>query len=123
MDSRTKILDGPAAALRVAQWRAAGLDVQTAAASFDPLLAPSARDLAARKRPGARLLVLLDEPPEALLSLRARSEMTAALRAVDAVAPLAAALAAGLPTPELDLRAAHQDLRASFLDHVVQRMS
>lgn len=119
MDTREKILSGAEAAARVEQWRAAGAEVQIAGGWFDPLLAASAGSLAAWKRPGARLLVLLADPPDAILAPRARAEMVAALRAVDAVTPAAEAhaLQAGR-----DFGPDHELLRAGFVGHVLQRM-
>lgn len=119
MDSRDKILSGPEAAKLAQEWRAAGLDVQLAAGWFDPMLAESAEELARLKRPGAKLMILLDEPPEAILAWRARAEMVAALRPVDAVAPFSEV---GL-TPSVDLREQHGRSRSEFIGHVFERMS
>jgi hypothetical protein len=121
VDTRAKILTGAAAAARIAEWRAAGYDVQIAAGWFDPLLAASATSLAAWKRPGARLAVILADPPDAILAPRARAEMVAALRVVDAVVP--AAEAGPLPPAERDFGPDHELLRAGFIDHVLRRMS
>ncbi len=52
---------------------------------FDPLLAGHARRLAALRRDGYRLAVLLSDPPDPVLPLRARAELVAALGAVDFV--------------------------------------
>jgi glycerol-3-phosphate cytidylyltransferase-like family protein len=52
---------------------------------FDPLLASHADRLAALRRDGWRLAVLLSDPPDPVLPLRARAELVAALRAVDYV--------------------------------------
>lgn len=119
MDTRGKILTGAEAAARVAQWRSAGDDVQIASGWFDPLLTVSAEILAAWKRPGARLLVLLAEPPDAILPPRARAEMVAAMRVVDAVAPAAET---GTLAAERDFGPDHELLRAGFVGHVLQRM-
>lgn len=119
MDTRGKILTGAEAAARVEQWRAAGYEVQIASGWFDPLLAASAEILAAWKQPGARLLVLLADPPDAILPARARAEMVAALRVVDAVT--FAAEAEGLPAGR-DFGPDHELLRAGFVGHVLQRM-
>lgn len=121
MDTREKILTGAAAAGRIAQWRASGADVQIAAGWFDPLLAASAEALAAFKRPGARLVVALGEPPEAILGLQARAEMVAALRVVDLV--VTDDSSGVLPEPERHFDDDHAALRARFMAHVVERMS
>lgn len=123
MNTRVKILTGADAAALLDKWRAAGFDVQIAAGWFDPLLAASAEALAAWKRPGARLLVVLGDPPEAILAPRARAEMVASLRAVDAVVPASEAAAAGLPAPDHSFDSDHQSLREQFAGHVLQRMS
>lgn len=112
-------MSGAAAAARAAGWRAEGLHVQVASGWFDPLLAASAEILAAWKQPGARLLVLLADPPEAILSQRARMEMVAALRVVDAVAPAAEA---GELNVDRDFGPDHEMLRAGFVNHVLKRM-
>ena len=52
---------------------------------FDPLLASHAGRLEALRRDGRRLAVLLSDPPDPVLPLRARAELVAALRAVDYV--------------------------------------
>jgi hypothetical protein len=123
VNTRVKILTGAEAAALLARWRDAGLDIQIAAGWFDPLLAASAEALAAWKRPGARLLVVLGDPPEAILAPRARAEMVAALRAVDAVVPESEARAAGLPASDHTFDGDHQALRGQFINHVLQRMS
>jgi hypothetical protein len=51
---------------------------------FDPLLAPQAAALAARKG-SAPLAVIIREPADPLLDARARAELIAALAAVDYV--------------------------------------
>jgi bifunctional ADP-heptose synthase (sugar kinase/adenylyltransferase) len=119
VDTRGKILSGAEAAARVKQWSAAGSEVQIAAGWFDPLLAASAEILAAWKRPGARLLVVLADPPEAILPARARAEMVASLRVVDAVTAMAEAEA--IPAAR-DFGPDHELLRAGFVGHVLQRM-
>jgi bifunctional ADP-heptose synthase (sugar kinase/adenylyltransferase) len=52
---------------------------------FDPLLASHATRLKALRRDGRRLAVLLSDPPDPVLPLRARAQLVAALRAVDYV--------------------------------------
>jgi glycerol-3-phosphate cytidylyltransferase-like family protein len=53
---------------------------------FDPLLALHVCRLEEVKRPGTRLLVLIDNPPDAVLTARDRAELVASLRVVDRVA-------------------------------------
>jgi bifunctional ADP-heptose synthase (sugar kinase/adenylyltransferase) len=52
---------------------------------FDPLLASHAGRLEALRLDGRWLAVLLSDPPNPVLPLRARAELVAALRAVDYV--------------------------------------
>jgi hypothetical protein len=119
MDTRDKIVTSAGAARLAEKWRAAGQEVQVAAGWFDPLLAEAAQALARVKRDGARLLVLLAEPSEAILGWRARAEMVAALRLVDAVAPLGEAEL----EVDVDFTSDHEALRARFIEHVLERMS
>jgi bifunctional ADP-heptose synthase (sugar kinase/adenylyltransferase) len=63
----------------------AGENVQIVSGYFDPLLAAHAERLEAIKRPGARLVVALADPPDPILPARARAELVAALRCVDYV--------------------------------------
>lgn len=60
---------------------------------FDPLVASHAERLAALKT-GAKLLVLIATPANAILPAAARAELVAGLRAVDYVAELADGLTA-----------------------------
>ena len=82
MDTRTKIVP-PAEAARLA---ASGATVISG--YFDPLLASHAERLQELKRAGAPLLVLIAEPHDAILPVRARAELLAGLRVVDYVSEL-----------------------------------
>jgi bifunctional ADP-heptose synthase (sugar kinase/adenylyltransferase) len=68
---------------------------------FDPLLASHARRLAGLKG-GAKLIVVIENPPHPILPARARAELVASLRAVDYVVEERD----GIPP---DLRLEHED--------------
>jgi hypothetical protein len=88
---------------------------------FDPLLAAHAERLEAVKPAGVPLAVIVAEPPDPVLPARARAEMVAALRAVDAVfVPEPGELP---PAPDLRFEAGDLDLRAAFVDYVRSRQS
>lgn len=79
MDTRAKIL--AADSLEAVRRGAGRLKVVTG--YFDPLLAAHARRLAALRNPGETLVVVVRDLAGALLPLRARAELVAALAAVD----------------------------------------
>lgn len=60
-------------------------DVEWVAGYFDPLLTEQIRRLRSLKRDGAKLGVIVRNPPTPLLSQRARAELVAALGIVDYV--------------------------------------
>jgi hypothetical protein len=73
VDTRTKISDRAPENARVVS------------GYFDPLLAWHVRRLAALKKEGTPLLVLIEEPPDPVLPARARAELVAALSVTDHV--------------------------------------
>jgi hypothetical protein len=83
MDTRKKIID----AVQAASVAADGDTVVSG--YFDPLIASHAERLAKLKPDGAKLLVLIATPANAILPAAARAELVAGLRAVDYVAELA----------------------------------
>jgi hypothetical protein len=83
MDTRKKIID----AVQAASVAADGATVVSG--YFDPLIASHAERLAKLKPDGAKLLVLIATPANAILPAAARAELVAGLRAVDYVAELA----------------------------------
>ena len=87
MDTRRKIVDA-AEAERIA---ASGATVVSG--YVDPTLAAHAARLAALKRKGAPLLVLIATPENPILPARARAELVAGLMEGDHVAELAGGLA------------------------------
>jgi bifunctional ADP-heptose synthase (sugar kinase/adenylyltransferase) len=83
MDTRKKIID----AVQAASVAADGATVVSG--YFDPLIASHAERLAKLKPDGAKLLVLIATPANAILPAAARAELVAGLRSVDYVAELA----------------------------------
>jgi len=110
LDTRTKIIDADHAA-RIAQ---AGATVVSG--YFDPMIASHAERLAALKRPGAPLLVLIATPPDSILDARARAQLVAGLSVVDYVCDAPGGLA-----PEIALEEEHAGLLAQLIDHVHAR--
>ena len=80
MDSRQKIVDEDEAR------RIAAAGAAVVSGYFDPLLASHAERLAALKRDGRRLLVLIATPEDPIMPARARAELVAGLAVVDHVA-------------------------------------
>ncbi len=112
MDTRVKIaVPGAAAAL------APGTRVVSG--SFDPLLRQHADELAELRQGCSALAVVVTEPAEPLLPARARAELVAALRCVDAVF----LDSEGAPPADVRLEEGHERLRAGFLRHVRARQS
>ena len=94
MDTRTKIIDADHAA-RIAQ---AGATVVSG--YFDPMIASHAKRLAALKRPGAPLLVLIAAPSDPILDARARAQLVAGLSVVDYVCDAPGGLASEIALEE-----------------------
>ncbi len=87
MDTRSKIVDWPAAAERLKRGVAAGGKV--AVGYFDPLLAAHARRL--RKTAGSgKISVVVTSPPRPILEAEARAVLVAALECVEMVTTLPA---------------------------------
>jgi len=78
MDTRGKMIASSEAA------RLAAKGATVVSGYFDPLLASHARRLADLKN-GAKLIVVIEDPPRPILPARARAELVASLRAVDYV--------------------------------------
>src|SRR5580698_788524 len=110
MDTRKKIID----AVQAASVAADGATVVSG--YFDPLIASHAERLAKLKPDGAKLLVLIATPANAILPAAARAELVAGLRAVDYVAELAPGL-----TPHIHLEQEDADRFAALLEHVHAR--
>jgi bifunctional ADP-heptose synthase (sugar kinase/adenylyltransferase) len=98
LDTREKIIDAAHAA------RIASDGATVISGYFDPLIASHAERLAELKPAGARLLVLIATPDNAILPAAARAELVAGLRCVDYVSELADGLAAQIHLEEEDGR-------------------
>jgi len=107
MDTREKIIDAAQAA------RIAASGAVLVSGYFDPLIAAHAERLASLKTDGAKLLVLIATPPNAILPAAARAELVAGLRAVDYVTELADGL-----TPHTRLEHEDQQRFDALLQHV-----
>jgi hypothetical protein len=119
VDTRTKIVGAAEFNSRLDQWRSEGIEIAIAAGSFDPLLAVHAAQTAAARPDDGRLAVMVTEPPDAILDARARAELVAGLAAVD----LVTLDCPGLPDPDLDWTSVHASAAATFVAHVLDRMS
>jgi glycerol-3-phosphate cytidylyltransferase-like family protein len=112
LDTRTKIVEGEEAA----NLAAAGALVVSG--YFDPMVASHARSLAALKRDGKPLLVLIRTPENPILPARARAELVASLNVVDHVAEIAP----GIPV-QLELESEEEIRLEKLIEHVHARQS
>ena len=85
MDTRHKIIESQRAQALAQGLRAKGVKIVTG--YFDVIVAEHVRRLRAIKNGSAMLVVVVLDPPEALLAARARAELVAALAVVDYVVP------------------------------------
>ena len=113
MDTRAKIVSPEESASRLKP------GTLVVAGHFDPLLASHAARLAEARAGAAALAVVVTDPPEPVLPLRARAELVAALRCVDLVIPGGP----GAPTPDLNWESEHLHAAADFLQHVKSRQA
>jgi bifunctional ADP-heptose synthase (sugar kinase/adenylyltransferase) len=110
LDTRTKILD-IAAARKIAE---AGATVVSG--YFDPLVSSHAKRLAELKRDGAKMLVVIATPENAILPARARAELVASLASVDYVTEACDGL-----TPQVRLEQEHEARLEALIEHVHAR--
>ena len=108
LDTRTKIV-----ALHELPERLQNQAARWVSGNFDPLLAEHVQRLARAREPGRPLVVEVKNPPQALLSQRARSELVAALSMVDYVV-----LWSG---DSGSARAMDADITERFIDDVLRR--
>jgi glycerol-3-phosphate cytidylyltransferase-like family protein len=90
VDTRNKILDPAEAAARIHRLCADGRSVRLITGFFDPLTPAHARRLNRLASENSHLTVIVTDPPDPILPLRARAELAAALAAVDLVVPVPA---------------------------------
>jgi bifunctional ADP-heptose synthase (sugar kinase/adenylyltransferase) len=110
VDTRTKIIDA-AEARRIA---AAG--AISVSGYFDPLVSSHAKRLAELKIGGAKLLVVIATPTNAILPARARAELVAALAVVDYVTETDGNL-----TPQIRLEHEDEARLDALIEHVHAR--
>ncbi|MBZ5595320.1 MAG: hypothetical protein LAP39_24010 [Acidobacteriia bacterium] len=85
MDTRHKIIEPERAIALSKDLRAKGVRIVTG--YFDVIVAEHVRRLLEIKNGSGALVVVVLDPPDPVLSLRARAELVAALRMVDYVVP------------------------------------
>jgi hypothetical protein len=105
LDTRAKILKAGETAGWIASLLAEQPGLKLVRAALDPLLAGSVRCLREIAGSDGRLIVLLREPAQPILSAAARAELAAALAFVECVvlpADSGPAWLSGLPVIELD---------------------
>ncbi len=120
MNTRDKILT-PEQAIECAKTAAPNLVI----GRFDVLRSSTVARLAALSRPGTRLFAIVVDDPSALLTLRARAELAAALRVIDYVIPVEDTRAdwidAMTPGEVFDETNAHLRATHELIDHVRER--
>lgn len=120
MDSRAKIVSGPEGQARLAALNALKPGLCVLQGHFDPLLAWHVERVEEARAKADALAVVILDPPEPILSARARAELVAALRAVDLVliAQSGESESASIRLDEYDLT-----VRGRFIEHVRERQS
>ena len=93
---------------------------------FDPLTASHARRINELKQTRGRLIAIVSDPPHPILKLRARTELVAALEAIDYVIPVqdntaTEILAVLRPGEVIQEEAADLDRTRALVAHVHQR--
>ena len=114
MDTRNKIIDAAQARSLAAAGGTA--DILMISGYFDPLVSSHAKRLAELKTGGAKLLVVIATPINAILPARARAELVAALAVVDYVTE-----ADGSLTPQIRLEHEDEARLDALIEHVNAR--
>jgi glycerol-3-phosphate cytidylyltransferase-like family protein len=110
LDTRSKILDGDGAR------RIADSGAMVVSGYFDPLVSSHAKRLAELKRDGAKMLVVIVTPKNAILPARARAELVASLASVDYVTEACPEL-----TPQVRLEHEDEARLEALIEHVHAR--
>lgn len=110
LDTRDKIIDAAQAA------RVASRGAIVVSGYFDPMRAACAEQLAALKKDGKLLLVLIANPPDPILPTFARAQMVAGLSVVDYVCDAPDGL-----TPNVNLEEQHASGLKNLIRHVHSR--
>lgn len=112
MDTRTKIIS-PDDARKCA-------DAYIVSGYFDPITHAHAERLAALKKPGRPLLVLVATPANPILPAAARAALVAGLACVDSVTEIGSTYPDGLH-PHTQLEAEDSDRLEQLIEHVQAR--
>jgi bifunctional ADP-heptose synthase (sugar kinase/adenylyltransferase) len=110
VDTRTKILNA------VEAQHVANSGATVVSGFFDPLVSSHAKRLAELKVDGAKMLVVIATPENAILPARARAELVASLASVDYVTEACDGL-----TPQVRLEQEHEARLESLIEHVHAR--
>ncbi len=125
MDTRHKIVEPERAAALARELRQNGLPLKVITGYFDVIVAEHVRRLREIKDGSGKLLVVVLDPPDTVLSRRARAELVAALSVVDYVVPAgeqaATALLSYFTAGEIVREEAADLLRFRRLSEHVQR--
>ena len=89
--------------------------------SFDPMVASHAERLAALKRPGQPLLVLITTPLNPILDNRARAQLVAGLAVVDYVCDEPQGVTAQISLDVVSLEQEHAERLTQLIEHVHAR--
>lgn len=123
MDTRNKILTTAQALSLIQGLRAEGREVSITTGYFDPLTPSHVRRLQRLGSRSCHLVVIVTDPPDPILPLRARAELAAAVAAAGTVVPVGVeeleAFLSRLPFPPLE-RGEDEDLtiRQELIRHV-----
>ncbi len=121
IDTRTKIVSLDEARRRVAEQRALGTKVRAVVGYFDPLLPVHIAHLA-QLAGEAKLIAVVDSPPDAYLELGARAELAAALSFIECVVEGSPTVAEALGADEiLAGQEAEGERRRDFIRYVRDR--
>jgi D-beta-D-heptose 7-phosphate kinase/D-beta-D-heptose 1-phosphate adenosyltransferase len=122
LDTRQKILSARNAAAVIHQ----NDKLTVLIGHFDPLTAAHARRIADIRKTRSQLVAIVTDPPQPILKLSARTELVAALEAIDYVIPVqdntATEIVAGLrPDEVIQEEAADLDRTRVLIAHVHRR--
>jgi bifunctional ADP-heptose synthase (sugar kinase/adenylyltransferase) len=122
LDTRQKILSAPNAAAVISQ----NDHLTVIIGHFDPLTAAHARRIADLRKTRSQLIAIVTDPPQPILKLSARTELVAALEAIDYVIPVqdntaAEILAVLRPGEVIEEEAADVDRTRALIAHVHKR--
>ncbi len=119
LDTRQKILSAPNTAAVISQ----NGHLTVIIGHFDPLTAAHARRITNLRKTRNQLIAIVTDPPQPILKLSARTELVAALEAIDYVIPVqdntaAEILAVLRPDEVIEEEAADLDRTRALIAHV-----